>query len=492
MKTSLGIDLGSSSVKVSLLDIESGRCLAAATQPQGEMPIDSPRPGFAEQDPQMWWDYCCSAIRQIAQSHSLKDLACIGISYQMHGLVCLDAKGDVLRKSIIWCDSRAVETGRKALQDLGRERCIGSLLNSPGNFTASKLRWVQQNEPEIYRRTVHFCLPGDWLAYKLSGQLCSSVTGLSEQILWDFKNSRPADFLLNYYNIESSLLPEIRPAIGVQALSSHATEELLGIPEGTPISYRAGDQPNNAFSLKVLHPGEVAATAGTSGVVFGVSDKPVADSLSRVNSFVHVNWSPDKASYGVLLCINGSGILNAWCRRYFCPQLSYEQMNELAAEAPAGSDGLLVLPFGNGAERVLQDKDCRARIVSLDFKRHSLAHILRACQEGIAFSFAYGLEIMRGMGLEAGIIRAGKANMFLSDIFVHTLSATSSATIELYNTDGALGAARGAALGAGIYPDEESAFGNLHLVERVEAEEDAALRQAYENWKKEVQITLTD
>lgn len=492
---SLGIDIGSSSVKVSLLDIPTGVCEASATLPENEMPIEALQPGWAEQDPDMWWRYVCDGIRQIAASHPMREVVSIGITYQMHGLVCLDREGHPLRKSIIWCDSRAVGIGAEALEGIGRDYCLSHTLNSPGNFTASKLAWVKRHEPELFARIDCFMLPGDYIAYRLSGHRSTSISGLSEQILWDFKEERRADFVADRYGIPHGMIPEAGASIGIQCETDAATERLLGIPAGTPIAYRAGDQPNNAFSLNVLEAGEVAATGGTSGVVYGVTDVPKADPQSRVNTFVHVNHTSERPRYGILLCINGTGIMNSWMRRHVVQRtLDYAEMNRLAATAPVGSEGVLVLPFGNGAERVLENRSTGAAILNLDLNRHSTAHLLRAAQEGIAYSFRYGIDIMRGLGLVPDVIRAGQANLFLSPLFRQTLATLSDARIELFNTDGALGAARGAALGAGFYRTREEAFASLRRLETVEpatADRDA-LEEGYHRWVKAVESKLNE
>ncbi len=490
---SLGIDIGSSSVKVSLLDVASGACIASSTNPAQEMPIDAVQSGWAEQDPEMWWQYVVEGIRKIGQEHPLSEVAAIGITYQMHGLVALSKEHKPLRKAIIWCDSRAVEIGAEALEAIGRDFCLEHALNSPGNFTASKLAWVKRNEPELFAQIDKFILPGDYIAYRLSGEVSTSVSGLSEQILWDFKEEKRADFVADYYGILQEMIPEAGLSIGIEAHTNAATEALLGIPAGTPIAYRAGDQPNNAFSLNVMEAGEIAATGGTSGVVYGVVDTPKADPLSRVNTFVHVNHTPATPRYGILLCINGTGILNSWMRRHVVQQtLDYAAMNELAEQAPAGSDGLVVLPFGNGAERVLENRTTGAAMVGIDLNRHTTAHILRATQEGIAFSFRYGIDLMRELGLKPDVIRAGKANLFLSPLFRQTLSTLTGARIELFNTDGSLGAARGGALGAGLYKSREEAFRSLQCLEVVEpCEADReALEKSYELWKAAVKARL--
>ncbi len=489
---SLGIDVGSSSVKVALLDIESGKCVSSSTNPKSEAPIIAERKGWAEQNPDSWWNCLCDGVREMAASgHDLSQVASVGISYQMHGLVCLDKDGRPVRNAIIWCDSRAVGIGAEALKGIGYDKCMSRLLNSPGNFTASKLAWVKRNEPETYSRISRFCLPGDYIAYLLTGELSTTATGLSEGIFWDFAERRRADFVADYFGIERDKFAPVVPSLGIQARTTARIQSLLGIPEGTPVSYRAGDQPNNAFSLDVLEPGEIAATGGTSGVVYGVTDVPKSDRQSRVNTFLHVTGS-EEPRMGVLLCINGTGIMNSWAHRRLAPELTYPQMNEEAATAPVGSDGLLVLPFGNGAERVLANRSIGAELCGLDLVRHSRAHILRAVQEGIAFSFRYGIDIMKNIGLEPNVIRAGRANMFLSPIFRSSLATVCDARIELFDTDGALGAARGAALGAGIYKSPKDAFASLVRLDAVEPTEGwkAPLEEAYARWKSELESKL--
>ncbi|MFR9514685.1 MAG: FGGY family carbohydrate kinase [Rikenellaceae bacterium] len=489
---SLGIDVGSSSVKVSLMEIASGECVASATNPSSEMAIEALKSGWAEQDPEMWWDYVSQGIEQIGRDYPLSEVRSIGITYQMHGLVVVDAMGKPLRKAIIWCDSRAVEIGAEAFEALGKERCLEHLMNSPGNFTASKLAWVKRNEPEIFAQIDKFMLPGDYIAYKLSGEISTTESGLSEGILWDFKENKRADFVAEHYGIEADKFAEAALSIGTSARTNSAAQAQFGIAQGTPISYRAGYQPNNAFSLNVMEAGEIAATGGTSGVVYGVIDTPKADMKSRVNPFLHVNHTATAPRYGVLLCINGTGILNAWMRRNVASELDYPQINELAESVAVGSEGVVVLPFGNGAERVLENAYTKCTVEGVDFNIHSKAHILRASQEGIAFSFRYGIDIMRQMGLNPTVIRAGKANLFLSPLFRQTLATICDSRIELYNTDGSLGAARGAALGAALYKSREEAFASLRKLETIEpnAADRKALDAAYEAWKRALESKL--
>lgn len=483
----LGYDIGSSSVKASLVNAESGKCVASAFYPKTEAEIIAVQSGWAEQKPEMWWANLKLATQDVMDASSIRkeDIAAIGISYQMHGLVCVDKNQQVLRPAIIWCDSRAVPYGEKAFHSLGEERCLSHLLNSPGNFTASKLAWVKDNEPEIYARIDKIMLPGDYIAMKLTGEVCTTVSGLSEGMFWDFKNNEVAKFLMEYYGFDSSLIAAIKPTFSEQGRVTTFAAAELGLKEGTPVTYRAGDQPNNALSLNVFNPGEIASTAGTSGVVYGVNGAVNYDSQSRVNTFAHVNHTAERTRLGVLLCINGTGILNSWVKRTVVPAgVSYAEMNELAAQAPIGSGGISILPFGNGAERMLQNRETGCSINGINFNLHTRNHIIRAAQEGIVFSFKYGIDIMEGMGMDVRKIHAGHANMFLSPIFRDTLAGVTGATIELYDTDGSVGAAKGAGIGAGIYKDHNEAFATLDKLAVIEPNltNKAAYEDAYQRW----------
>ena len=483
----LGFDVGSSSVKASLVNADTGKCVATAFYPEKEAPIMAVKAGWAEQDPQMWWDNAKLSLKKIMSDAQVKgeDIKAIGISYQMHGLVCVDKNLQALRPSIIWCDSRAVPYGEKAFRDLGAEQCLGHLLNSPGNFTAAKLAWVKENEPDIYEKIYKVMLPGDYIAMRLSGVANTTVSGLSEGMLWDFKNNRVADFLTKYYGFDESIISDIVPTFSIQSEVSAEAAAETGLEAGTPITYRAGDQPNNALSLNVFNPGEIASTAGTSGVVYGVLGNVNYDKKSRVNTFAHVNHTEEQTRLGVLLCINGTGILNAWVHRNITPEVGYAEMNDLAATVPIGSEGVTVIPFGNGAERVLENKEIGCSFNGVNFNKHNRAHLVRAAQEGIVFSFCYGMEIMQQMGMDIHKIHAGKANMFLSPLFRDTLAGVSGATIELYDTDGSVGAAKGAGIGAGIYKDNNEAFASLDKLQVIEPDEAhrAEYLAAYARWK---------
>ncbi len=493
--TLIGLDIGSSSVKASLVNGETGECIASAFYPKQEMKIMAQQAGWAEQNPENWWKNLKLALGEVMQKSAIQpaDIDSIGISYQMHGLVMVDKEQEVIRPSIIWCDSRAASIGDLALKEIGEEKCLQSLLNSPGNFTASKLKWVKDNEPELYSRIDKIMLPGDYIAMKLSGKIQTTASGLSEGIMWNFQNNDLAGFLLDYYGFDKSFIPEIVPTFSVQSELSKKAADELGLVPGIKISYRAGDQPNNALSLNVLNPGEIATTAGTSGVVYGISEEVKYDPKSRVNTFAHVNHTNEINRLGVLLCINGTGILNSWLNKQVGGgNVSYEEMNDLAAKVPIGSDGLSILPFGNGAERVLENKNPGATIAGLNFNIHNNSHLFRAAQEGIVFSFKYGMDIMQGIGIDAKVIRAGKANMFLSPIFRETLAGITGATIELYNTDGAVGAARGAGIGSGYYKSAKEAFANLKKLETIEPdfENKSAYQAAYERWKNELEKVI--
>ena len=483
----LGFDVGSSSVKASLVDVESGEIASSAFYPEKEAPIMAVKAGWAEQDPQMWWENAKLSLKKVMNETGAKgeDILAIGISYQMHGLVCVDKAHKVLRPSIIWCDSRAVPYGERAFRDLGADLCLGHVLNSPGNFTAAKLAWVQENEPALFDRIDKIMLPGDYIAMKLSGEVKTTISGLSEGMLWDFKTKKPAKFLLDYFGFDENMLADIVPTFAIQSVVSKEAAAELGLKEGTPISYRAGDQPNNAVSLNVFNPGEIASTAGTSGVVYGVLGDVNYDTKSRVNTFAHANYTTELDRLGVLLCINGTGILNAWVHRNITPNMGYAEMNDMAAGVPIGSEGVKIIPFGNGAERVLENREVGCSVHGLNFNNHNQAHLVRAAQEGIVFSFCYGMEIMQNMGMELNKIHAGRANMFLSPLFRDTLAGVSGATIELYETDGSVGAAKGAGIGAGIYKDNNEAFATLKKLAVIEPDEkkrDEYLN-AYAEWK---------
>ncbi len=483
----IGYDIGSSSVKASIIDASNGECVATGFYPETEMPIDSPQAGWAEQNPEMWWSNLKATTQQVLSQSKIdtSQIKAIGIAYQMHGLVMLDEDLELIRDSIIWCDSRAVEHGNRAFLALGEEDSLKHLLNSPGNFTLSKLAWVKENEKNAYAKVRYYMLPGDYIALKMTSKATTTITGLSEGIAWDFPNNKPASFLFEHWGFDESMIPEIVPVFGEQGFLSAKAASELGLKEGTPITYRAGDQPNNALSLNVLHPGELAATAGTSGVVYAVSSSLKYDPQQRVNSFAHVNHSEEKNSIGVLLCINGTAILNKWIKDNVAPEgISYVEMNELAMDIPIGSEGVCILPFGNGAERVLNNREVGCSIHGIDFNRTGKAHLIRAAQEGIAFSFKYGMDMMKDLDIDAKVIKAGYANLFLSPIFRQTLANITGATIELYNTDGSIGSARGAGIGLGVYASPEEAFSSLKKIEEVKPkdEEIESSLKAYNKW----------
>ena len=483
----LGYDIGSSSVKVCLIEASSGKIIASDYSPKKEMKIIAENVGWAEQNPTDWWINLKLAHESVLNKSGInpEDIKAIGITWQMHGLILVDKDQNLLRPSIIWCDSRAVPFGEKAMQSIGEKKCLSHLLNSPGNFTASKLAWVKENEPAIFEKIDKIMLPGDYIAMKLSGETGITIEGLSEGIFWDFKNNCISEDVVNYFGIPKSFFPEIVPTFGIQATVSASAAAELGLKEGTPISYRAGDQPNNALSLNVFNPGEIASTAGTSGVVYGVLDQLDYDEKSRVNTFAHVNHTLEQTRLGVLLCINGTGILNSWLKNNFATSLSsYGDMNELASLSPIGSKGLSIIPFGNGAERVLENKEVDCSLNGINFNIHTKGDVLRAAQEGIVFSYEYGMNIMRNMGMNIQVIRAGNANMFLSSIFRQTLSSISNAVIELYDTDGAAGAARAAGLGVGFYANTNEAFSALEKIAIIEPEVDKKeqYQEAYNRW----------
>jgi len=489
----LGLDIGSSSVKAALVEISSGKSIGVVQEPSEEMSMFAQKNGWAEQKPEDWWLHTCNAIARLKQQYNVSrtQIKGIGISYQMHGLVLVDKSGKVLRKSIIWCDSRAVDIGNNAFKEIGEDICTTHLLNSPANFTASKLKWVQQHEPEIYNQIYKFMLPGDYIAFKFSNKINTTISGLSEGVFWDFKKQKIADFLFDSYGINTSLVPDIVDTFGEQSKVDKKGEQQSGIAAGTPIYYRAGDQPNNALSLNVFHPGEVAATGGTSGVVYAVTNTLSVKESSRVNNFAHVNYQKGSSvRIGKLLCINGAGIQYRWLLNNLALS-SYEEMNTLASEIPVGSDGVCLIPFGNGAERMLNNKEIGTRIVNMNLNNHHKGHICRAALEGIAFSFVYGMEILKSDGIDASVIRAGNDNLFRSEIFANTVATLIEQEIEIFNTTGAIGAARAANLHTGDFESfGKSIMDNDHVMTYMPFKDKQPYIDAFKNWKKELELTL--
>ncbi len=482
----LGYDIGSSSIKAALVEVESGQQIAVTQQPKVEMDMTAGQPGWAEQHPDDWWKYLCLATKELLSTTAIDaaDIKGIGIAYQMHGLVMVDKKGIPLRPSIIWCDSRAVTIGDQAFSEIGEKVCLTHLLNSPGNFTASKLKWVQRNEPDLYETCHKIMLPGDYIAYKLTGEINTTISGLSEGILWDFREQKVADIVLDHYHIRADILPDIVPTFSEQGRLSQEASRETGLAVGTPITYRAGDQPNNALSLNVLNPGEVAATGGTSGVVYGVVEKPLYDPKSRVNGFAHVNYRRERPVHGILLCINGAGIQYGWVRNQLAPRnTAYKTMESAASKVPVGADGLLVIPFGNGAERMLSNQHTGAQFANLQLNRHTKAHLYRATLEGIAFSFVYGMSILEEMGLSISVIRVGNDNLFQSKIFSETISTMTSTEIEMMQTTGAIGAALASGVQAKVYEDLDAALGQLSLENTTSPQKNVEpYLDAYERW----------
>ncbi len=488
----LGIDLGTSSVKVSVIKADSQQVVASAQYPETESGITSLHPGWAEQNPDTWWEHVQLAILKLhaQRKYDPKDIGAIGIAYQMHGLVCIDIDQQVLRDSIIWCDSRAVDLGNRAFEKIGQEKCLLHLLNSPGNFTASKLAWVKQNEPAVYEKIYQVMLPGDFIAMKLTGNTTTSIAALSEGVFWDFKQNELSKDVFDHYGLDRSFIPVIKNVFTEHGNILPAVASALSLKAGIPVTYKAGDQPNNALSLNVLNPGEVAATAGTSGVIYAVSDQLTYDQQSRINSFAHVNYTNDQKRLGVLLNINGTGILNRWMKNITGDSLSYSAINNLSENIKPGSDGLVILPFGNGAERMLGNKTIHAHIHNINFNVHHTAHLYRAAQEGIAFAFRYGLDIMRLNGIHPTVIRAGKANMFLSKVFAQSFVNATQTPVELYNSDGSVGAAIGAGIGASVFASAAEAFKTFIPIQKIEPAQNDLYEELYNQWKTTLLLQL--
>ncbi|MGJ1361461.1 xylulokinase [Sphingobacterium spiritivorum] len=481
----LGIDLGTSSIKVSVVSADTQETIVSVSYPEQEAEIISPQPGWAEQSPEVWWEYTIKAVLKAHDSkkYDPREIKAIGLSYQMHGLIVVDKQDKVLRNAIIWCDSRSVNIGERAWEEMGKAQTLRQHLNSPGNFTASKLAWIKDNEPNIYEQIAKILLPGDFLTLKLTGEINTTVSALSEGIFWNFEKNNISTAILDYFGFDRALIPDINPVFSHHGTLRPEIAKLLHLSADTVVSYKAGDQPNNALSLNVLNAGEVAATAGTSGVIYAVSDELIFDPQSRVNTFAHVNYLPEDVRTGILLCINGTGIQNSWIRKMAGNDLSYNELNALGQQAPVGSKGLKILPFGNGAERMLNNKLIHSHIQQIDFNKHGKAEIVRASQEGIAFAFRYGLDILRENGLHPSVIRAGYANLFLSPLFCDSFVNVTDTPVELFNNDGSVGAALGAGIGVGYYKEAKEAFRNMKKIRTIEPVQTAVYEELYQEWK---------
>lgn len=488
----IGYDIGSSSVKAALVDADTGKQIIVVNEPETEMEIIAHQPNWAEQDPTLWWKHVCNATKRAIKESGINasKISAIGISYQMHGLVVVDKDLNPLRNAIIWCDSRAVEIGEKAFEEIGKNKCATRLLNSPANFTASKLKWVRDNEPDVYNKIYKYMLPGDFIAMQFTGELNTTKNGLSEGILWDFKNDELASFLLKYYGVNEDLTPTIVSNFTIQGLVTEKASTASGLPVGIPINYRAGDQPNNALSLNVFNHGEVAATGGTSGVVYAVTNNVQSKETSRINHFAHVNYTQKQPVLGKLLNINGAGIQYRWLKDNLGVN-SYDEMNKMASNISVGSNGLSLIPFGNGAERMFNNKTIGTHFCNLNLNKHTKAHLVRAALEGIAFSFAYGMQILKDDNTAINVIRAGNDNLFRSAIFSETVATLIGHEIEIYNTTGAIGAARA----AGVYKGDFTAFknnssANDHVKTYKPLKNKIPYVTAYEKWKNELEIIL--
>ncbi len=490
MKYLAGFDSGTSSIKGTLIEAKTGKVVAECTSPKKELAVLSPHPSWAEQDPAEWWKHFCIVARTLLKKVKPADVAGIGISYQMHGLVLVDEAMKPVRPSIIWCDGRTQAIGAAAARKLG-PALLKRALNYPGDFTASKIAWVRKHEPKVYAKAHKAMLPGDYLAARLTGTICTTPSGLSEGILWDFKKQGLLEPVLKHYGIKRSLLADVRPTFAIQGTVSAAGAKATGFAPGTPVSYRGGDQPNNALSLGVMKPGEVAATAGTSGVVYAVTDKAIPDKQSRVNVFVHVTNAPGRMRNGVLGCVSGTGALYRWLRDLTGGD--YDKMNKLAASVAPGADGLVIVPYGNGPERVQCGRNTGMSMHYADLNRHGPAHVMRAAQEGIVLAFKQCTEVMAGMGVTVRKVRAGRANMFLSDLFGKMFASVVGAKVELMSTDGSQGAARGAGIGAGVYRKPDDAFVGLRPVKTISP--DPKLKKTYTalypKWAETVKTTLS-
>ncbi|MFW6097130.1 MAG: xylulokinase [Chloroflexota bacterium] len=449
----LGIDVSTTATKALLID-EVGDVVASASTPYE---FSTPRPLWSEQDPQLWWDGARSSIRQALDEADAggEDVRAIGLTGQMHGLVLLDEAGEVLRPAILWNDQRTGAECDEIRNRLGKERLIAITGNDAlTGFTAPKILWVKNNEPEIYERTRHILLPKDYVRYRLTGEFASDRAGGSGTLLFDLKERTWSREVAEALDIDPEWLPPTFEGPSVTGTISASAAEATGLATGTPVVGGGGDQAAQAVGVGAVAPGIVALTLGTSGVVFAATDAPMVEPEGRLHAFCHA--VPGKWHLmGVMLSAAGS---LRWYRDALAPDMSFEALVAEAEEAPPGSEGLLFLPYLTGERTPHPDPLARGAFVGLTV-RHKRAHMTRAVLEGVAFGLRDSFELMQETGLatvEQVRVSGGGARSELWRQILADVLQTELVTVN--TTEGAAyGAGLLAAVGAGQFEDVQGA-----------------------------------
>jgi xylulokinase len=450
----VGIDVSTTASKALAID-ERGTVIASHGAPHE---LSTPRPLWSEQDPREWWQATCISLQAVLQQVGADDVAAVGLTGQMHGLTMLGANNQILRPAILWNDQRTAAQCAAITQQMGAEwlyRHIGSLM-LPG-FTAPKIVWVREHEPEIFQQTAHILLPKDYVRFLLTGTYVTDVSDGSGIALMDIGRRTWSDELLAALEIPRAILPDLCEGPEICAHVSAAGAAATGLRQGTPVVGGAGDQPATAIGSGILQRGQTSITVGTSGVVFTANDQYQPEPDGRLHTFCHAvpgYWF----HMGVMLSAAGG---MRWLHDAIAAGRSYEELSDLAASVPRGADGLVFVPYLTGERHPHPDPLARGAFVGLTL-RSGLGQLVRAVMEGVAFGLRDNLELLNSLGV-APSTAALSGGASKSPIWRQIL--TDIAGIPLYSINSSEGAALGAAIlaavGAGAWPDVPSACGDL-------------------------------
>jgi xylulokinase len=482
----LGIDVGTGGTRAVLID-SFGHVLAS--QATDHAPFRSELPGWAEQDPEDWWRAAQESIRAVLSAAHCepRNVAAIGLTGQMHGAVLLDSEGDVLRPSMIWCDTRSAPQCDWLHATIGRERVI-ELTSNPAlpNFTLTKVLWVKQHEPEIFSRIAHILCPKDYVRFRLSGIFAMDVQEASGTLLLDVAHRRWSREMIEASGVRSEWLPPLFESSQVCATLSESAASATGLLAGTPIVAGAGDQGAGAVGMGILKPGSVSATIGTSGVVFAATDNPVRDPLGRLHTFCHAV----AGRWHVMGVTQAAGLSLRWLRdllRGSTGHASYEELLTLAAQVPPASDGVFWAPYLFGERTPHLDPEVRAAFVGLT-AAHGQAHLTRAVLEGVAYSLRDTFALFDELGIPVHSVRLGGGGarsplwrQIQADVYGHTVQVLAA------EEGAAFGAALLAGVGAGAWPDVDTACeATLKVAEQIKPDPSARSKyeQGYQTYRK--------
>lgn len=482
----LGIDIGTSGTKTVLFD-EAGNTIASAL---GEYPLYQPNVGWAEQDPEDWWKATFSTIKAVLGKSGVNpsDVKGVGLSGQMHGAVLLDKDNQVLRKAIIWCDQRSSAECDQITSIIGKERLIEITANPAlTGFTASKVMWVKNNEPEIFEKVKKILLPKDYIRFKLTGEFATEVSDASGMQFMDIPKRKWSSEVLDKLGIDKGLLGDVYESQEVSGKVHKAAAELTGLKEGTPVVGGAGDQAAGAVGNGIVRPGVISSTIGTSGVVFAFSENVSIDPKGRVHTFCHA--VPN--TWHIMGVTQGAGLSLKWFRDNFCIEEKrtaelmgidpYVLMDQEADRVEAGCSGLIYLPYMMGERTPHLDPNAKGVFFGLSAK-HEKQDMLRAVMEGVVYSLKDCLEIIKEMGVDVSEVRAsgggGKSKLWRqmqSDVFGTEITTINS------SEGGALGVALLAGVGTGVYSSVPEACDAIIKVKTRQAA-DMALNAKYQKF----------